>query len=197
MLALCPFCSLRAEKAPLSPEKLAEQADLIIVGEVLALKITHERSQIETGSGNYDWIIESSIKVREVEKGTAQVGDTIGARSFRIKSRKSATGFMSPSGHHPIPKVGSITRVHLKSDFSVLLPNGFTSTDPRRELSSAVEVNALQSGYTYGLPMGGWILLILVLVSLVVFVILLRQTQRKERTKVHARRSKPHTSDRR
>src|SRR4029078_10370508 len=93
---------LLAGRAPLSQEKLLEEADLVVVGEIVDLRVEVERSQTE-GFGSYDWAIYTKIRIDEIEKGEAERSNTIFARSFRIKSRLSAPGYFSPSGNHPIP----------------------------------------------------------------------------------------------
>ena len=62
--------SVYAEKAPLSSERLQQQADIVVVGRIERLRIATERSRIESSLGNYDWAIYVTIKVDTVEKGT-------------------------------------------------------------------------------------------------------------------------------
>ena len=58
------------------------------------------------------WAIDLTLQVTNVEKGQF-TGDKIVARCFRIKSRKSGWEYMTPSGNHPIPAVGTLVRAYL------------------------------------------------------------------------------------
>ena len=56
----------------------------------------------------------------------------IECRCFRIKSRRSATEYLSNAGHDPIPGPGTKVKVYLNSDgtdWTVLTPNGITPPD--------------------------------------------------------------------
>lgn len=182
MGSLLPSGHSRAALAPRSPEELFSSAQLVVTGKVIDLTITSERSRIETGFGNYDWLIDLTIRVEQVDKGELAVGEEVSVRCFRIRSRKSMTEYFSPVGHSPIPGVGTNVRVYLKNETSflseegpswwVILPNGIDSADDVA-LEDAPEVASLSSGYTYLLPLGGWILLltVVVIISLAVSAI--------------------------
>ena len=85
--------------------------------------------------------------------------------------------YFTPSGHHPIPAIGTHARVYLemKDDlWNVVLPNGITSVDnvsvtPGQNLHDAPEVNQLRNnaddlsgrlGYPYLFPYEIWMLLV-------------------------------------
>ena len=171
--------SVNAGKAPLSPEGLQRGADLTVVGQVEKLRIETERSRVESGFGNYDWAIYVTIEVDAVEKGTLSE-DTIEARCFRIKSRRSAHEYLTPSGNRPIPGVGTDVRAYLcgvPDSWNVVFPNGLASPDPTTELVDASELRQLGTGgFTYLLPAEIWLVLVLVGVpALVVGKLLLRR----------------------
>ncbi len=169
------FCvltlTLRAEKLPQSPAQLREHSDLIVVGRIVDLQIGTERSHIETGFGNYDWAIDLTLHVTKVEKGEF-TGDSLEARCFRIKSRKSVVEYMTPSGNHPIPAVGTLVRAHLYQRdrrWRVVFPNGLAEPQAASELPDAKAVQQLkEGGYTYGLPFELWVAIaVIVIVPLV------------------------------
>lgn len=151
-----------AERAPQSTNQLVEQSDLVVVGQITDLKIGTERSHIERGFGNYDWTIDLTIKTTAIEKGTLTPSDSVVARCFRPKSRKSMMEYVSVSGNHPIPGVGATVRAHLyRIDglWRVVFPNGLASVSDQPSLSDAPAVGQLQSGrYTYLLPAEAWAL---------------------------------------
>ena len=154
--------SLLAEKAPLSPARLVEESDLVVLGQITDLKIRSERSHIEQGFGNYDWAIYVTIRITKVEKGGFDGSDTIIARCFRIKTRKSLTEYLTPSGNRPIPNAGTTVRAHLYRDrnsdlWRVVFPNGFAPVSDGTQLSDANAIRNLKSGrFTYLLPIEYW-----------------------------------------
>ena len=157
---------LLAERAPLSQEELLKNADLIAVGEIVDLRVESEPSQIEQGFGNYDWAIYATIRIDEIEKGQAEGSDTLVARSFRIKSRKSIYESMTPSGNHTIPDVGTRVRAYLaahEATWQVIYPNGFQPVSGDDELSDADSVARLKAErYTFLLPLEVWVAGVLV-----------------------------------
>jgi hypothetical protein len=172
---LAPTAS--AEKAPRSAEELVKVSDLVVVGQVTGLKISQERSHVERGFGNYDWAIDLTIKISALEKGSLASSNAVVARCFRLKSRKSITEYVSVSGNHPIPGVGTTVRAHLYREggsWRVVFPNGLAPVSDQTVLNDAVAVAQLRSGsYTFLLPMELWILIAVVLGvgMIVVFVI--------------------------
>ena len=159
------FCSvatsLLAERAPWSPAQLFEEAELVVVGRIVDLQVTTERSHTETGFGNYDWAIDLNLQITNVEKGRFE-GNSIVARCFRIKLRKSAMEYLTPSGNHPIPAVGTPVRAHLcfqrDHRWRVVYPNGLVAPQGETELPDAEAVRRLESrDYTYGLPLEVWV----------------------------------------
>jgi len=178
--------SVLAERAPLSQAELREHADLVVVGRIVDLDIKTERSHIERGFGNYDWAIYVTIQIDDIEKGRFEDSNIIVARCFRIKSRKTTTEYLTPSGNHPIPGVGTDVRAHLTmSDglWRVIFPNGFQPVSDDRKLADAAAVTRLSGrGYTFVLPMELWIVTLVIgvptVLVIVVIVCLLRRTVR-------------------
>ena len=178
-----------AEKAPLSAEELKRQADAVVVAAIEDIRVESERSRIERGFGNSDWGIYLTLRLKTVEKGNVSE-DQVEARCFRIRSRRSLTEYLTPSGHHPIPGTGSLVRAYLEKEdgsWNVVLPNGITSVDevngrPRENLQDAVEVSQLRSrAYTFFFPMELWMLLIFVgLPILLGFTLLVRWFRRRQ-----------------
>ena len=175
----------RAEIAPRTLGEL-QQSELIVIGTIEEIRIEAERSRIERAFGNYDWGIYIKLRVEAVEKGQLD-GTEVDFRCFRIKSRRSAAEYLTPSGHRPIPGVGTRVRVHLnaaKSDWGAALPNGITMpyapdenvwSDDR--LSDAAEVLELRSlMYTYVLPLELWGILLFFVTPI---AIILRRLRRR------------------
>ena len=150
---------LLAERAPRSPAQLLEEAELVVVGRIVDLQVQTERSHVETGFGNYDWAIDVTLQITNVEKGRFE-GTSIVARCFRIKSRKSVVEYMTSSGNHPIPAPGTMVRAHLYQrdhQWRVVYPNGLVDPRGATELPDAAAVRQLEGGgYTYGLPVELW-----------------------------------------
>jgi hypothetical protein len=188
LIALCLVWapSAVAERAPLSQAELMEHAHLVVVGRIVDLDIKTERSHIERGLGNYDWAIDVTIEIGEVERGRFEDSNTIVARCFRIKSRKTSTEYLTPSGNHPIPGVGTDVRAYLTmSDglWRVIFPNGLQPVSQGAKLTDAPAVIQLSGGgYTFLLPMELWILALVIGVPtalvVVVIVCMLRRTSR-------------------
>lgn len=157
-----------AEKFPLTIAELRSEADVIVVASVEHIRVESEPSQIERGFGNSDWGIYLTFKVEMVEKGEV-LDEQLEARCFRIKSRKSAIEFLTPSGHHPIPGPGTRVRAYLEKEnglWRVVLPNGITSVEsfnelPGSNLIDATKVTQLKRPViTYILPLEIWVVVI-------------------------------------
>lgn len=167
--ALCLNSVATAEKAPLSDDALRTEAQAIVVGTVESIRIEAEEATLGRGLGNSDWGIYLTLQVESVEKGKVDRG-TLEARCFRIKSRRSIQEYLAPSGHHPIPEVGTRVRACLTKragSWDVVLPNGIAAegnADSARDvLADAQEVAQLRSlAYTYILPLEGWLLVLLI-----------------------------------
>lgn len=190
---ICLTNPAQAEIAPRSLEQL-EEAELIVVGTIKQIRIESEHSQIERAFGNYDWGIYVTLAIESVERG--QLADAeIEFRCFRIKSRRSAMEYFTPSGHRPIPGTGTRVRVYLsgaKPNWSPVLPNGITSPDATGDesvwqdgrLTDASEIRELESlRYTYVLPLELWRILVFVVapVAIVATVFIPRFTRHKTR----------------
>jgi hypothetical protein len=163
-----------AERLPLTQAALLGEAQVVVVGTIQDLKVSTEPSDVERGGGNYDWAIDLVIAVRDVEKGDVGNATTIVVRCFRIKSRKSMMEFISVSGNHPIPDVGTEVRAYLyghQGQWRAIFPNGMSSVADAPgspPLKDAVAVVRLPSArYTYFLPMEAWYLLAVLAVPLV------------------------------
>ena len=188
LIALCLVWapSAVAERAPLSQAELVEHAHLVVVGKIVDLGIKTERSHIERGFGNYDWAIDVTIEIDEIDRGRFEDSNTIVARCFRIKSRKTSTEYLTPSGNHPIPDVGTAVRAYLyMSDglWRVIFPNGFQPLSNDAKLTDAPAVSQLSGGgYTFLLPIELWIVALVIGVPaalvIVTVVRLLRRTSR-------------------
>jgi hypothetical protein len=183
MVWLCALtASLHAERAPLTPARLVQESDLVLIGQVLALRVGAERSHVETGFGNYDWAIDVTLKIHSIEKGQFDECDTIVARCFRIKSRKSMVEYISVSGNHPIPDVGSKVRAHLyrrAGVWRVVFPNGFTPVSDQSSLADAAAIGALRSRtYTFWLPVESWSCIAVVAAFLLLILAFIRRRRR-------------------
>lgn len=180
-----------AEKFPVGLDEL-QQADLIVVGTIHEIRIETEQSIYTNKPGNYHWAIYISLELDSVEKGSYS-GSEIEFRCFRNKSFRSLLDRMTPSSHHPIPSEGTKVRAYLyqRSIYWVAaLPNGITAPDEVDEasvrqsrLEDAPQVGALRSGYTYGLPLEGWVAIIglTALVALIAAVVIMILNRRKIR----------------
>lgn len=179
-----------AERAPLSQAELTEHAHLVVVGRIVDLDIKTERSHIERGFGNYDWAIDVTIEIDEIERGRFEDSNTIVARCFRIKSRKTSTEYLTPSGNHPIPGVGTDVRAYLTMRdglWRVIFPNGFQPLSDDAKLTDAPAVTRLSGGgYTFLLPMELWIVALVIgaptVLVIVLIVCMLRRTSRLKKT---------------
>lgn len=173
---------LFAAKAPLSINDLSDEADAIVVGEVVGTEVKKERARIERGFGNYDWAVYSTVRVHEAEKGDLAPGYDLIVRSFRIKSRTWSFGHLTASGNHPIPGNGAQVRVYLlkKSDYwHAIHPNGYQPANDE-PLRDADEVLALRSRlFTYLLPMELWSCLVVFGVIAITLIRLVNHLQRR------------------
>ena len=166
-----------ADKAPLAAEDLRTEADVVVVASIDKIRISTEPSRFE-GAGNWDWGIYLRLRVESVEKGSFE-GETLEAKCFRIKSRRSAYEYLTPAGHYPIPETGTRVKAFLEtagSAWDVILPNGLTpisadGQDSSEALPEAEQVTELRSlMYTYLLPIEGWLLVIVIGIPLVLCV---------------------------
>lgn len=165
-----------AEKALLSAKALDAEADAVVVATIEKIRIESESSMFEPGFGNTDWGIYLTLDIDSVEKGDVAEG-SLEARCFRIKTRRSVRGYVSPSGHYPIPEVGTRVRVYLEGaagSWDVVLPNGISAVaeggQASRTLSDAEEVTQLRSmTYAFIIPLELWILAALLVFPLLGF----------------------------
>ena len=166
-----------ADKAPLSAKGLRNEADLVIVATIEKIRIETEASQFE-GAGNWDWAIYLELKVTSVEKGDFE-GDSLEAKCFRIKSRRSAYEYLTPTGHYPIPETGTRVKAFLAragNSWDVILPNGLApisadGNESSERLPEAEQVHQLRSlTYTYLLSIEGWLLVIAIGIPLLLYI---------------------------
>lgn len=172
---------LHAEKAPASTERLQQEAMAIVVATIERIRIESEPAEFENGSSNMDWGIYLALAIETVEKGSIPEKN-IEARCFRIKYRASLSEYMTPTGHAPIPRVGTQVRVYLaktNDGWGVLLPNGIEPlSDDAKEAS---EIVALRSRtYTYFLPVEVWFLLAIAVVASLILRMVLRRGRKAQ-----------------
>jgi hypothetical protein len=173
-----------AEKAPLSEEGLQDEAQAVVVATIEKIRIRSEPATFERGFGNSDWGIYLTLNVESVEKGDV-AGQTLEARCFRIRSRRSVQEYLTPSGHHPIPDVGTRVRAYLERQgdaWAVVLPNGIRADGrrPGERLADAKQVTALRSlAYTYVLPLEAWLLVLVIGIPLAACLGWLRKRKRR------------------
>jgi len=133
---------------PLSPEELAERADLVITGEVLASRVLVHR---KPSSSMY--LIRLGVLVESVEKGDDLIGE---AKSLDIRCWKMRkTSLAGPSGHEEIPADASRFRMWLRQNddgqWEPLEPNGIELLDGSPAITFAeVENRELGKGYLVG-----------------------------------------------
>lgn len=182
-LVLAIFCPtpLHAEKAPSSIEELRLEATAIVIGTIHDIRIESEPSEFETGGGNKDWGIYLTLIIESAEKGAISPGQLIETRCFRIQYRTSMLEYLTPSGHSPIPSIGTHVRAYLAKNemgWSVLLPNGIEVLSGKSD--DAPEIAALNSrAYTYWLPIEAWFLLTVVIAASSVVSIILRRVRNR------------------
>jgi hypothetical protein len=178
--------NLRAERAPLTPEKLGNEASHVVTGRVSAIEIRSESSEME-GFGCFDFAIYCTIAVHRVEKGEGvQSGEELVARCFRAKTRLALGQSAGFGGHKPIPKPGQAVRAYLRrqgSMYHAVYPNGFTPMG-EGQLVEPDEVRQLGRWSPLGtflLPLEFWVLLvILVLLLVAVLAVVVPRTSRRK-----------------
>ena len=180
----------KADVAPKGVDDLRE-SEVIAVGTIRKIRVEAERSQIERAFGNYDWGIYLTLEIEKVEKGRLTDGEVV-FRCFRVKSRRSAMEYLSPSGHDPIPDVGTRCRVYLnrgETNWFAALPNGITLPDANQDdqvwsdprLVNANEVSELRSlAYTFVMPLELWGMLFVLLVPVLVVIKFVRRRSRQK-----------------
>ncbi len=180
----------KADVAPKGIDELRE-SEVIAVGTIRKIRVESERSQIERAFGNYDWGIYLTLEIEKVEKGRLIDGEVV-FRCFRVKSRRSAMEYLSPSGHDPIPDVGTRCRVYLgrgETNWFAALPNGITLPDANQDdqvwsdprLVDANEVSELRSlAYTFVIPLELWVMLVVLLVPIFIVIKFVRRRSRRK-----------------
>ncbi|MEM7231937.1 MAG: hypothetical protein AAF517_07175 [Planctomycetota bacterium] len=191
-LGLSLWCASLAQAAiaPLDTAGLQSRAQTIVIARIETISVRSERSTIETGFGNFDWVVDLTLRVASVEKGDLKLtGTTISVRTFRVHSRKSIVEFQSSSGHRPIPARGMESRVYLQKrngHWCVVLPNGFQPVVDGHRLKDAPEVLKLRSRFTYHLPLSTWMLLFL-LSAIALAILQFLRSRRKTRERKESR----------
>ena len=186
----CPYCS-RADKAPLNPEQLSKQARLIIEGVVTDLDISKAAPHLDGGRADTDWAIKLTLRVNQVRQGNyTEPSLTLGC--FRLRTRTSAYGFMTVTGHHPIPPFGARVVVYAEragGNWRPLIPNGIQPLDPEQTLSDAAEVTSLPAPtFTFLLSLEMWTLLAVVLSG----ALIVRWSVRRRRKPTESAGTEPH-----
>lgn len=182
----CASSMAFAAKAPLSPDAMQREAHTIIVATIQKIRIESESSTFEPGFGNSDWGIYLTLELETVEKGDI-AEDSVEARCFRIKTRRSVQEYFSPSGHHPIPEVGTRVRVYLRrhnTSWDVVSPNGIAVIGDGQQSSQVVpdarEVRQLRSfAYTFILPLEVLLLLVVCGLAIVIFIVWRRKQSKR------------------
>ena len=173
--------TVHAERAPLRPDRLVEESDLILTGQIIDHKISTVRAHVGSGFGNYDWAIDLTLRIKSVEKGQFDQTETIVVRCFRFKTRKSIFETYTVSGNRPIPDVGARIRAHLYRHgelWRVVFPNGLAPVPDHGPLADAAAIRDLSSRrYTYWLPVEGWIIFAVI----GMFLLLIRRRIRRFR----------------
>ncbi|MEE3368296.1 MAG: hypothetical protein VX346_03015 [Planctomycetota bacterium] len=176
-----------AEKAPLSPEALQQEADAILVATIEEIRVQTEAAEYGEVTGNWDWGIYLTLRTESIVKRPGNENLVVGgleARCFRIKSRRSMQGYLAPSGHAPIPEIGTRVKVFLeqrKQGWAVLLPNGIvplsTADQPLgKSVPDAQRVVELRSlMYTWLLPLEVWPPVVVIAVVVLLFARWLRR----------------------
>lgn len=158
ILGLC--CgTIEAAEAPRSAKELFADADAVVIADVADVAIRKQRSAIESGFGNYDWIVTCALRIRSVEKGKLSKGDEIAAECFVVHTRKSALECLSLQGHSPIPETGQSVRAYLRKSgtkWLIIHPNGFASVGQNAIQESKRLQSLSQGGFTYLLPLELW-----------------------------------------
>lgn len=175
--------TLHAERAPRGPDDLMAEAELVVVGKIVEQKITSGGSKRGPGLGNYDWMIDLTLQVTKVEKGSLE-GNSIVARGFIAKSRAGLVGYIGENGHHPLPGPGTMVRAHLlrrDRHWEILYPNGMTSPDGvEANLTETEAVRQLgDERFTFLLPIELWILFALIIGAGLLLRELVRWVSRK------------------
>jgi hypothetical protein len=132
----------RAERAPLSPERLLKEATHVVTGTVKAVyhrDIVTER----TGEGTQETRYVLEIEVDGTEKGEGvNKGDIVYARCWRLKKHGAKGPLPGPSGHFDIPKEGAKVKAFLAkgkylatsqtdNGFTVVYPNGIETVSAK------------------------------------------------------------------
>jgi len=174
-----------AERAPLTAAELIDASDLVVVGEITDIEIGTERSHIERGFGNYDYAIDLTFRISNIEKRVFERSETIVVRCFRIKLRKSVMEYFTSSGNRPIPGVGMSVRAHLYKDdglWRVVFPNGLASLSEDVEVTDAEVIRQLKRGrgFTYLLPLELWIPILVMGVLLLIVVTTITRLRRRK-----------------
>jgi hypothetical protein len=112
----------RAELPPLSDEQRRAEADLVVIGDVvarwLAIETPHE------GFVNVSHVLQ--VRVTSTEKGEAPAGKVVYLHTWTAQRRPA--GWVGPGGQVEVPAVGQVARFFARTDEhgvrTLLLPNG-------------------------------------------------------------------------
>lgn len=139
--AVSAAVSLMAERVPLNPEQLREEATHVVVGQVKAIYRRAVASS-RSGEGTIEEHAVVEVEVETVEKGAGiERNDVIYVRCWRIKTpgNRQVTG---PAGH-VLPRENQRVRAHLvrgtyaqteqnDNGLAAVYPNGIAVLDQRQ-----------------------------------------------------------------
>jgi len=80
LAALCNLILISSAYAAhrlLTPSELINESNLVLTGEIINIQVSTENSHIEKDSDNYDWAIDLTIKINDLEKGLYDNSNTI------------------------------------------------------------------------------------------------------------------------
>jgi len=119
--------SVQAAVAPHPKEDMEKGASLIIEGKVLSVTSKTQKSKIEKGIIARDRVYTIQIKINQVEKGKAKVGDEISVSAWKPSTR--IPPLPGPQGHGSIPAKGDLVKMYLLGDaktYEPYMPNGIS-----------------------------------------------------------------------
>lgn len=116
---------------PLSPDRLRETADLIVIARVLSVGVSQPTASRDESYVRYTM----ELEVTRSEKGRVKRGSVLTATTFRPAPQPVARP--GHQGQNQIPDVGSTIRAYLSrtsaEQFVFLLPNGIEIAPVRQD----------------------------------------------------------------
>jgi hypothetical protein len=159
--------TVRAETAPLPPEHLQAESQLIITGQV----VSHQEDDREGSDGSVIRTVTLSVKIETVLKGEteAKPGDVIRAACWAMV-REPREGPVYDGGHASIPGDGGRAKFYLKGGgrvWTVIYPNGVECLDstPPLKLAPVKVAPAAPDGLLRWAIVGGAALLVVLIAT--------------------------------